>query len=247
MGVLSLRRNKRAASAAETLTDTQQRLVWRIAALVLDYPHQSTLDLLDDLHSAAAQIPDPAGPNLLACIDHMREQDPIALAARYVETFDLRRRASLHLSYYAYGDTRNRGMALLRFKTAYRNAGLELGDHELPDFLPVVLEFAATTDPTRGRRLLITHRAVIEVLRLSLHDSGSAYASVIDAVCSTLPELDTDDRAQVVKLAAEGPPEDAVGLDTYALDPALHPHIDDYPGFGDPTRVADTAQIGATR
>ncbi|MFD1813759.1 nitrate reductase molybdenum cofactor assembly chaperone [Rhodococcus gannanensis] len=238
MGVLNLRRNRRAAPTVESLDETQQRLVWRIAALVLDYPHQPMLDLLGDLRAAAAQIPEPAGPDLLACIDHLREQDPIALAARYVETFDLRRRSSLHLSYYAYGDTRNRGMALLRFKTAYRNAGLELGDHELPDFLPVVLEFAATTDPVRGRRLLVTHRAVVEVLRLSLHDSGSPYASVLDAICATLPDLDTEDRAQVAKLAAEGPPEDTVGLDTYALDPALHPHVDDYPF---PT------QIGAAR
>lgn len=234
MALSMLRRNRRTAPAPDALTENQKRLVWRIAALVLDYPHQSTLDLLGDLHDAATQIPAPAGPNLVACIDHMRAQNPIALAARYVETFDLRRRSSLHLSYYAYGDTRNRGMALLRFKTAYRNAGLELGDHELPDFLPVVLEFAATTDPARGWRLLTTHRAVIEVLRLSLHDSGSPYASVLDALCATLPDLDTDDRAQVVTLAAEGPPEDTVGLDTYALDPALHPHIDEYP-------------IGATR
>ncbi|MGW0176180.1 nitrate reductase molybdenum cofactor assembly chaperone [Rhodococcus sp. NPDC003322] len=234
MGVLGMRRSRRAAPVADSMSETQQRLVWRIAALVLDYPHQSTLDLLDDLRAAASDLPAPAGEGLCACIDHMREQDPIALAARYVETFDLRRRSSLHLSYYAYGDTRNRGMALLRFKTAYRNAGLELGDHELPDFLPVVLEFAATADPARGLRLLINHRAVVEVLRLSLHDGGSAYASVLDALCATLPDLDTDDRAQVVKLAAEGPPEDTVGLDTYALDPALHPHIDDYPPIGVP-------------
>ncbi|MFD4293157.1 nitrate reductase molybdenum cofactor assembly chaperone [Rhodococcus sp. NPDC058505] len=241
MAGIGLLRGRRTRAAVGELTETQQRLVWRIAALVLDYPHPSTLDLLDDLRSAAEQIPAPAGPSLLSCIDHLRGQEPIALAARYVETFDLRRRSSLHLSYYAYGDTRGRGMALLRFKTAYRNAGLELGDHELPDFLPVVLEFAATTDPARGRRLLITHRAVLEVLRLSLRDGDSPYAAVLDALCATLPGLDTEDRAQVVKLAAEGPPEDAVGLDTYALDPSLHPPVGAEPQF------LDIPQIGVPR
>ena len=49
-----------------------------------------------------------------------------ALAARYVETFDLRRRASLYLTYYAHGDTRERGMALLRLKKLYRAAGLPM-------------------------------------------------------------------------------------------------------------------------
>ncbi len=238
---LGLLRSRRARSAADGLTETQQRLVWRIAALVLDYPHQSALDLLGDLRAAAVDIPGPAGAGLTACIDDLRGQDPIAAAVRYVETFDLRRRSSLHLSYYAYGDTRGRGMALLRFKTAYRNAGLELGDHELPDFLPVVLEFAATVDPTRGRRLLITHRAVIEVLRLSLHDSASPYGRVLDALCETLPGLDTDDRAQVLTLAAEGPPEDTVGLDTYALDPSLHPPVGTEPQF------LDIPQIGVPR
>jgi nitrate reductase delta subunit len=112
-------------------------------------------------------------------------------------------------------------MALLRFKHAYRVAGVTLGEHELPDHLAVVLEFAATVDPVAGRRLLAEYRPVVELLRLSLQDCGSPYAAVLDAVCTTLPELNVADRRRVAELAAQGPPEEEVGLEAFAMDPKL--------------------------
>jgi nitrate reductase delta subunit len=207
------------------LTLRDQRVVWRIAALLLDYPTKQILDMLDELHAAVHSLPAPAGPALLSFIDHARQTPPTELAAYYVETFDLRRRNCLHLSYYAFGDTRKRGMALLRFKHAYRGAGVELGEHELPDHLTVVLEFAATVDPVAGRRLLMEYRPVVELVRLSLQDSESPYRAVLDAVCATLPELNVADRRRVAELAAQGPPEEEVGLEPFAMDPMLHDQL----------------------
>jgi len=196
-------------------------MVWRIAALLLDYPGEQTLGLLDRIRDQAADVPEPAGSALLAFVAHLEAGDPTELAADYVQTFDLRRRNCLHLSYYAYGDTRKRGMALLRFKHAFRACGVELGDEELPDHLPVVLEFAACIDPDTGRRLLVEYRAVVELLRRSLADSGSPYASILIAVNTTLPELSVPDRRRLAELAAQGPPSEEVGLETFAMDPAL--------------------------
>jgi nitrate reductase molybdenum cofactor assembly chaperone NarJ/NarW len=214
-------RRRKAAAPADELTQRDQRMVWRIAALLLDYPTQQTLNLLDELHSAAVELPAPAGPALASFVDQVRRTPPIELAAHYVETFDLRRRHCLHLSYYAYGDTRKRGMALLRFKHAYRAAGVTLGEHELPDHLAVVLEFAATVDPVAGRRLLVEYRPVVELLRQSLQEVGSPYLGVLDAVCATLPELSVADRRRVAELAAQGPPEEEVGLEPFGMDPML--------------------------
>jgi nitrate reductase delta subunit len=112
-------------------------------------------------------------------------------------------------------------MALLRFKHAYRAAGAELGEHELPDHLAVVLEFAATVDPVSGRRLLVEYRPVLELLRESLLEARSLYVAVLDAVCTTLPELSTADRRRVAQLAAQGPPEEEVGLEPFGMDPML--------------------------
>lgn len=233
----------RRRKAGADLTDTQTRLVWRLCALLLDYPGPDTLALVDDLAAAAAEVPGAPGRDLAGFAGHLageyRAGRQGGLAQHYVETFDLRRRSSLHLTYYAYGDTRKRGMALLAFKQAYRRAGALMGEHELPDYLPAVLEFAATTDPKSGWQLLAQHRAVLEVLRLSLRDAASPYAAVLDALCATLPPLDTRDREQIVKLAAEGPPEEEVGLDPYAIDPTLTDHA--HPGAGCSTGAAPAA------
>lgn len=196
-------------------------MVWRVAALLLDYPGEQTLAMLGELREAAAGLTAPGGPALVGFIDQILSTPPVELAAHYVETFDLRRRHCLHLSYYAYGDTRKRGMALLRFKHAYRTAGAELGEHELPDHLPVVLEFAATVDPVAGRRLLVEYLPVVELLRQSLQEAGSPYVAVPEAVCATLPELSVADRRRVAQLAAQGPPSEEVGLEPFEMDPML--------------------------
>lgn len=215
----TLTRNRRRTIDAGGLSERDQRLVWRIAALLLDYPSTQTLTMADQLITATTELPMSAGAPLLEFVRDLHDGDPLELAARYVETFDMRRRATLHLTYYAYGDTRKRGMALLRFKHAYRQAGMELGDGELPDYLPVVLEFAATIDFLQGRRLLGEHVPVLELLRLSLLDSESPYASVIAAVLSTLPPISTADRRRIAELAAQGPPDEDVGLEPFAMDP----------------------------
>lgn len=209
------------SNTSEERTERDLCLVWRIAALLLDYPIQQTMGMLDELHAGAESLPAPAGPLLVSFVDHVRHTPPMELAAHYVETFDLRRRNCLHLTYYAFGDTRKRGMALLRFKHAYRSAGVTLGEHELPDHLAVVLEFAATVDPQAGRRLLVEHRPVMELLRLSLRECGSPYLAVLDAVCATLPELGTADRRRIAELAAQGPPDEEVGLEPFAMDPTM--------------------------
>jgi nitrate reductase delta subunit len=189
--------------------------------LLLDYPTQQSVDMLDELYSAAGSLHGPAGSALVSFIDQIRTRPLMELAAHYVQTFDLRRRHCLHLSYYAYGDTRKRGMALLRFKHAYRTAGVDLSEHELPDHLAVVLEFAATVDPVAGRQLLVEYRPVLELLRQSLREAGSPYVAVLEAVCATLPELSVADRRRVAQLAAQGPPAEEVGLEPFGMDPML--------------------------
>jgi nitrate reductase delta subunit len=209
----------RAAGDGGRLSERDLRLLWRVAALLLDYPGGQTLAMADQLIAAARELPASVGAPLLDLLTEYCDADPLQLAARYVETFDMHRRASLHLTYYAYGDTRKRGMALLRFKHTYRQAGIRLGDSELPDYLPLVLEFAATVDPGQGKRLLAENVPVLELLRLSLLDSASTYAAVVAAVLATLPPISTADRRRIAELAAQGPPGEDVGLEAFALDP----------------------------
>jgi nitrate reductase delta subunit len=211
----------RKTATGSDLSEQDQRLTWRLAALLLDYPSTQTVAMSDQLAAAAQQLPDSVRGAVLEFLTYFRGADPMELAAQYVETFDMRRRASLHLTYYAYGDTRKRGMALLRFKHAYRQAGIEIEDGELPDYLPMVLEFAATVDQVQGERLLAEHVPVLELLRLSLQDTGSGYAKLLAAILATLPPVSTADRRRIAELAAEGPPEEDVGLEPFAMDPVM--------------------------
>jgi nitrate reductase delta subunit len=109
-------------------------------------------------------------------------------------------------------------MALVRIKQDFRAAGVEVGDEELPDHLPLVLEFAAAHDATRGAKILRQNRPGLELLRLHLEEISSPWHGAVRAISATLPRLDADDRAAVVKLAQEGPEEETVGLDGYGAE-----------------------------
>ncbi|MBF4766763.1 nitrate reductase molybdenum cofactor assembly chaperone [Nocardioides agariphilus] len=205
-----------ARRAASGLSPTQLTIVWQSASLLLDYPDEALLARAELIRSAAEGLPPTVGAPILGFLGQLVSTPLPELQAEYVETFDNRRRCNLFLTYFAHGDTRKRGMALLRFKQTYLGAGFELDDGELPDHLCVVLEFAATVDHELGRGLMLDHRAGLELLRLSLRDLGSPWAGLLDAVTATLPPLRGDERDAVRRLAAEGPPEEEVGLAPFA-------------------------------
>lgn len=203
-------------AAARAAVSREHAVVHRVAALLLEYPSVELLALLPQLRAAAGELDDRFRLPLMQVVDHLAGKPLTELEAQYVTTFDLRRKCALYLTYYAYGDTRKRGVALVEFKQAYRAAGVELSDDELPDHLAVVLEFAATGDAASGIRLLLDHRAGLELLRLALLDAGSPYVGALVAVSATLPALAGDDREAVARLAAEGPPGEDVGLEPFA-------------------------------
>ena len=188
---------------------------WQAQSLLLGYPDDELFERLPLLGRVAAALPAPVGAPLAAFLDHLSGSDRAALAAQYVTTFDHRKRGCLYLTYYTHGDTRKRGLALLRLKQAYAAAGLNIVEDELPDHLPVMLEFAAA-HPEPGRALLLDYRAGLELLRLDLTDTRSPWRLVLDSISATLPPLTGDQRQAAARLAAEGPPEEQVGLEPFA-------------------------------
>jgi len=187
---------------------------YKLASVLLQYPTRALFDGLDELDAAARSAPRAARGHLAAFLAWLRATPPHEVAQHYVETFDLRRRSALYLTYYRHGDTRRRGMALLAFKTAYRAAGLEPDGAELPDYLPVVLDFAAVAPA--GEELLRRHRADLELLRRALREVGTPYARLVDAVCAQLPRLGRRDLLRVRAAEQQGPPAEDVGLEPFA-------------------------------
>ncbi len=211
---------------------THLTTVWQSASLLLHYPDERQRADLDVVRRAAATLPRRLGAPLLTVVDHLAGGSLGELQERYVATFDHRRRTNLFLTYFAHGDTRKRGIALLRFKQTYLGHGHQLDDSELPDHLCVVLEFAATVDQASGWELLLDHRAGLELLRLGLAEEDNPWAGAVEAVCATLPPLRGEEREAIGRLAADGPPEEEVGLTPYGtpqFDAALHERVVDLP------------------
>ncbi|MFD9859414.1 nitrate reductase molybdenum cofactor assembly chaperone [Streptomyces alboflavus] len=181
---------------------TAHAALYQGAAHCLCYPDERT--------RAHFPLVRAAVPQLAAFLDHAESASPTALAEDYVRTFDFKNRHSLYLSWWADGDTRRRGASLVAFKETYRAHALEPTGEELPDHLPTVLEFTAATG---SPDLLLTHRAGLELLRIALTENGTPYASVLEAVCRTLPGPSPKDRAAARALARSGPPTETVGVD----------------------------------
>jgi len=187
---------------------------YKLASVLLQYPTMALFDGLAHLDTAVAASPRAIREPLRRFLGWLRATPPDEAAKHYVATFDLRRSCALYLTYYRYGDTRKRGMAMLAFKAAYRTAGFEPSGDELPDYLPLVLDFAALHP--RGEKLLRAHHADLELLLRALRQADSPYAEVIEAICTQLPALRRPDLARVSRAWEAGPPAEDVGLEPFA-------------------------------
>ena len=197
---------------------------YKLASVLLQYPTAALFDGLGQLSQAADGTARRSQKPFGRFIAWLGGTSPEAVARHYVEVFDLRRRCALYLTYYRYGDTRKRGMAMLAFTAAYRTAGLEPDGGELPDYLPLVLDFAALHP--RGEKLLRDHRAALELLLRGLRAASSPYADVVEGVCAQLPALRRPDQALVRRLWESGPPGEDVGLEPFAPPD----YLSGYPG-----------------
>ncbi|HKE65867.1 MAG TPA: nitrate reductase molybdenum cofactor assembly chaperone [Micromonosporaceae bacterium] len=205
--------------------------VFKLGSVLMQYPTAALFDGLDELDACAADTaPRATRDSFGRFLSWLRVTPPLDVAQHYVETFDLRRRCALYLTYYRYGDTRKRGMAMLVFKAAYRDAGFVPCDDELPDYFPMVLDFAALC--ARGERLLRANRTDLELLRRALVKAESPYADVVAAVCAALPGLGRRELDRVRAAWESGPPSEQVGLEPFAPPdylagyPSRAPHSD---------------------
>lgn len=211
-----------AGPARRSGMSVDQRAAARLAAAwLLWYPDEKLVSRLPEIHRAVAAL--PAGPRepLQEFIVHLDGTPLLDVQRQYVEVFDMKRKACPYLSYWTDGDTRNRGIGILRFKQAYLEAGFDLGGEELADHLAVVLEFAALGDRLTGEALLAEHAAPIGLLREALAGLGSVYVHVLDAVLVTMPEVTPAVAERMATLASSGPPVEAVGLEPFGSGPVL--------------------------
>jgi nitrate reductase molybdenum cofactor assembly chaperone NarJ/NarW len=184
---------------------------FRLLSVLLRYPDELLVAGREELLSAAD---DSRIESFVAALDRF----PLGeLQGEYVATFDFDRRASLHLTYHTHGDRRQRGLELVRLKRRFAEAGFELADDELPDYLPALLEFASLVPD--GAEPLAELRPSLELVRGRLHHRESRYAPLLDVLVEALPPLTRAQEERARRLAEEGPPGELVGLDAVVTVP----------------------------
>lgn len=125
-----------------------RRLLLKAAAFLLGYPDERFWALLPEVTAALAEQGDTApAPDLRRVSQTLRGADHAALEALYVQTFDFSDSTTLYLTAHELGDNRQRGAALLELRYLLRAGGFEPDGAELPDYLPLLLEFVACAPP----------------------------------------------------------------------------------------------------
>ena len=157
----------------------------RVLAMLLGYPDAELRSHLSDLSAALHEekaLPKPRLAELDALIATLGRKAVLEVEAEYVELFDRGRATSLHLFEHVHGDSRDRGPAMIDLTKTYEQSGLFLGEGELPDFVPVVLEFASTLEPRQAREFLAEMAHIFNAIFAALQKRESPYAVVLGAL-----------------------------------------------------------------
>lgn len=203
-----------------TLSNDQRRIVHMAGSVLLDYPTPERRAQYALIAAELGRLPTEIAAEFQAFLNAISDMPQGELESHFTGMFDQKRKCCPYLTYYSSGDTRRRGMALVGFIEAYRAAGWEVAVGELPDYLPMVLEFSARSETEIAGGLLAAHRDGIEVLRIALESFHSPYARVLSAVCRSFPAIDDETRERYLRLASEGPPSELVGVSFLgALEP----------------------------
>ena len=159
--------------------------IYRILARLLDYPDAELMESLPEIIQALKIDPavnarerDP----LMQLVSSMQLHDLTGLQADYVQTFDMTPEHDLHLTHHLFGDDRGRGPALIDLSEHYKGSGLEMEDGEIPDFLPLILEYVSTLDEMQARLFLGDVAKVLKILADNLEKAGSPYAKLLRVV-----------------------------------------------------------------
>ncbi len=168
-------------------------MFYPLLAKLLDYPSDELYAALPELRAAVSQGCTASEQVVLeSFLDRLDAMEPTEAQSFYVQTFDLTPQHALHLTHHLFGDDKNRGPALVDLAEFYKGYGLVLasetdggpasGANELPDYLPLMLEFAAQLDPEEARMFLARWSKVLSQLASNLEAAENPYAPLVRLV-----------------------------------------------------------------
>ncbi len=169
--------------------------IYKILSALLDYPEQDLKAALPQLRARLAREPlaEQERAALEGFLAWVEANSLTELEAAYVQTFDLTPEHSLHLTHHLFGDDRGRGPALIEMTEYYREFGMEPASEELPDYLPLILEFAAGLEELEAQLFLTRSVPVLGRLAANLEKAGSPYAPLVRII---------ENRGRLARIAA---------------------------------------------
>lgn len=188
---------------------------FKVLGLLLSYPKPEWVAHLDELKAELVNekfLPKKQASGVLAFIDEMQAADLYGVQEEYVATFDRGRSHSLHLFEHIHGESRDRGQAMVNLASAYEEKGLFIDQAELPDYIPLFLEFLSLCPTDEAVALLGEPIDVIATIAARLRERKSSYAALFDALVALSRVKPDHDRIEEV-LAGAGEDNSLEALD----------------------------------
>ncbi len=170
----------------------------RALGALLGYPRPELRDALPEIADALRRSPLIEAREraaVLGLIEFLAASDPLWAEERYVELFDRGRATSLHIFEHVHGEARDRGEAMVELKTIYERAGFALTANELPDYLPVLLEYLSCRDLAEAQEMLGDCAHVLRAVGEALLQRGSPYSAIFQALLAIAGEGRLDEKA----------------------------------------------------
>jgi len=160
--------------------------ILKLIGCLLDYPDQTVVEHRADIDALvkAADIDPTLRDRLLQFIDQRASQDLMQWQSEYDGLFERGRSLALWLFEHVHGESRDRGQAMVDLVDQYRQAGLEISQHELPDYLPLFLEFLSTQGRDNAVSWLLDMEHILALLQCRLEKRGSDYALLFQLLLS---------------------------------------------------------------
>lgn len=178
--------------------------ILKVLGALLAYPEEPMIEALPELQSligADASLPPKQKSDLQQLVSDLSDRDLLLCQENYVDLFDRSRATSLHLFEHVHGESRDRGMAMIDLQTMYGSAGLALNPGELPDYLPVVLEYLSIRSDQDARDMLDDCAHILRKIGDALAGRGSRYSAVFAAllVLANQPGLTPADKRKPIQ------------------------------------------------
>jgi nitrate reductase delta subunit len=167
----------------------ENRLVLKLCSVLMEYPDEQWLKSKDIINAVATIEDAVMKEKLTLFLRYLQSISFKDLWEKYVKQFDFSDQTTLYLTYNIFGDNRERGQAFVQLKMEYAKAGFYLREDELPDYLPVILEFASMADITFVQKTFFIHKKSISRLHEKLVEQNSPYAHLLSACMHAFKNL----------------------------------------------------------